>query len=153
MQIATAAISIHVPREGHDLTLMAILSSRLLFQSTCPARGTTAICKSFLAEAVRISIHVPREGHDKISLQQYSTKLNFNPRAPRGARPFCKDFARTGGEFQSTCPARGTTKSQVCRRPGLWISIHVPREGHDDVAREVGASRRISIHVPREGHD
>ena len=34
------------------------------------------------------------------------------------------------------------------------ISIHVPREGHDDYARE-WANRMflISIHVPREGHD
>ena len=83
LQIATAAISIHVPREGHDLTLMAILSSRLLFQSTCPARGTTAICKSFLAEAVRISIHVPREGHDSSSPQRYSMRLRISIHVPR----------------------------------------------------------------------
>ena len=34
-------ISIHVPREGHDHLMSFNLFSSLLFQSTCPARGTT----------------------------------------------------------------------------------------------------------------
>ena len=34
-------ISIHVPREGHDLSTARSGSSVSLFQSTCPARGTT----------------------------------------------------------------------------------------------------------------
>ena len=36
------SISIHVPREGHDN--IAALTQRVtaIFQSTCPARGTTA---------------------------------------------------------------------------------------------------------------
>ena len=82
---------------------------RQLFQSTCPARGTT--------------VRAPA---------QTGQGNNFNPRAPRGARhgflPFiCRlgnisihvpreghDPQATGGrkqprKFQSTCPARGTT--------------------------------------------
>ena len=35
-------ISIHVPREGHDAFMAAVCLSGVLFQSTCPARGTTA---------------------------------------------------------------------------------------------------------------
>ena len=80
------AISIHVPREGHDAcrqetswssprfqstcpargtTTALFLPQKFLklFQSTCPARGTTyriAKCPDFSS----ISIHVPREGHD-----------------------------------------------------------------------------------------
>ena len=33
------------------------------------------------------------------------------------------------------------------------ISIHVPREGHDDAAKSRVELVAISIHVPREGHD
>ena len=78
-------ISIHVPREGHDLISSAIYANSSLFQSTCPARGTTAIplssVESWLFQStcpargttkriapfsanIAISIHVPREGHD-----------------------------------------------------------------------------------------
>ena len=34
-------ISIHVPREGHDAYCVCAGTARTLFQSTCPARGTT----------------------------------------------------------------------------------------------------------------
>ena len=34
-------ISIHVPREGHDLGYNGVAGSGNPFQSTCPARGTT----------------------------------------------------------------------------------------------------------------
>ena len=34
-------ISIHVPREGHDFSYSCTMSVALIFQSTCPARGTT----------------------------------------------------------------------------------------------------------------
>ena len=33
------------------------------------------------------------------------------------------------------------------------ISIHVPREGHDDMSQCQIILYDISIHVPREGHD
>ena len=33
--------------------------------------------------------------------------------------------------FQSTCPARGTTKMAIGGDAMENISIHVPREGHD----------------------
>ena len=34
-------ISIHVPREGHDLDSSSIMPMAALFLSTCPVRGTT----------------------------------------------------------------------------------------------------------------
>ena len=57
-----------------------------------------------------ISIHVPLAGHDKIS-QRHSAAY---------------------GQFQSTCPLRGTTS--VSALNGLTdklISIHMPLAGHD----------------------
>ena len=55
-------ISIHVPREGHDV-----------LRHGMGGRGD-------------ISIHVPREGHDRCRPDLGRARRNFNPRAPRGAR-------------------------------------------------------------------
>ena len=57
-------ISIHVPREGHDTAVKDVVLGAPVFQSTCPARGTTANNNDTQTSAV-----------------------DFNPRAPRGARP------------------------------------------------------------------
>ena len=81
-------ISIHVPREGHDLLYSFIINTHNLFQSTCPARGTTYIARS-QPGTLPISIHVPREGHDVY----FVGKVDFT------------------ALFQSTCPARGTTRA------------------------------------------
>ena len=103
--------------------------------------------------------------------------MDFNPRAPRGARPEYNpienydrkisihvpreghdDEARYGEKarqrFQSTCPARGTTRGCILNAISQGISIHVPREGHDAVTTgDFARMAIISIHVPREGHD
>ena len=124
-------ISIHVPREGHDSMSLMDSLSRNGFQSTCPARGTTA-GRYILPRERHISIHVPREGHDG----QDSGEVE-------------------GGEiFQSTCPARGTTRPRK-RARGInphfnpraprGARLHSPAAAHKD--------EQISIHVPREGHD
>ena len=125
------AISIHVPREGHDIEPLPLIRGVALFQSTCPARGTTS------------------------SLTPIRTRLhNFNPRAPRGARHISVRRNITRRLFQSTCPARGTTSRIAKASAMLTISIHVPREGHDaDTYHDNYLSFGISIHVPREGHD
>ena len=167
-------ISIHVPREGHDRRVDGVEVEYVQFQSTCPARGTTEK-HGYFSWALEISIHVPREGHDKkpidIALCWYISihvpreghdpttsattepTANFNPRAPRGARQGEPGAAGHTPEFQSTCPARGTT-GEI--RRGLItdpISIHVPREGHDGLCHVSALYQVISIHVPREGHD
>ena len=103
--------------------------------------------------------------------------LDFNPRAPRGARQEADGTVITAAQFQSTCPARGTTglyrhrlsrfsdfnprAPRGARHQYKWrtlqkttISIHVPREGHDSTSpTKYTLSVSISIHVPREGHD
>ena len=145
------------------------------FQSTCPARGTTVRDKAKIkrrnyfnpraprgarphqrspaVRAAAISIHVPREGHDMLSFVMTGSVINFNPRAPRGARRQDKICRSRPRQFQSTCPARGTTKCRGCRLDYARISIHVPREGHDNKGWLVDYNIGISIHVPREGHD
>ena len=84
--IVRSLISIHVPREGHDLVTMicrpkirffyprapggarpvpfAPFTLDRAFLSTCPGRGTTR--RAIIGEWLRdFSIHVPREGHDR----------------------------------------------------------------------------------------
>ena len=125
------AISIHVPREGHDTSRSrasrrssthfyprAPRGARLprtqqfppnwKFLSTCPARGTT-----YKPLAIYInngtSIHVPREGHDVALAFLLAFWMYFYPRAPRGARHVAQKNQGFGELFLSTCPARGTT--------------------------------------------
>ena len=62
--IKIIGISIHVPREGHDLLVDIAAIVVGLFQSTCPARGTTLDNINLGIAQTQISIHVPREGHD-----------------------------------------------------------------------------------------
>ena len=146
------------------------------FQSTCPARGTTYKQTAlFLLDAdfnpraprgarlllaahqfgnIQISIHVPREGHDFNRRRRVARVFYFNPRAPRGARPRAPVISLRMLGFQSTCPARGTTRCRVRITSGKNISIHVPREGHDrQLVNVFRNQKQISIHVPREGHD
>ena len=76
-----------MPREGHDGLMGVPIPAIVVFQSTCPARGTTVEGRAEQV-AVLISIHVPREGHDGKGL----------------------DKSMPATLFQSTCPARGTTQ-------------------------------------------
>ena len=123
-------ISIHVPREGHD----------------------DATKRS--VELVAISIHVPREGHDSFN-ERYFNDFTISIHVPReGHDRQSRRKTIAFSVFQSTCPARGTTKVAAAARRPRNISIHVPREGHDKQLKSVdGKLDYISIHVPREGHD
>ena len=149
-------------------------SSRV-FQSTCPARGTTCphavavhTCNfnpraprgarprwiNYEAAATPISIHVPREGHDPPSQTFRSLFGHFNPRAPRGARQLSSGSCARQAIFQSTCPARGTTA--FCKdfaRTGGEFQSTCPARGTTRCMLGDTSVLRISIHVPREGHD
>ena len=151
-------------------------TTQVIFQSTCPARGTT----------------------DKL-IKLGDAYINFNPRAPRGARQREDFIGQAVAEFQSTCPARGTTKAaeeakaeaeqfqSTCpargttrasaaapppprnfnpraprgarlrqispRNFGTRFQSTCPARGTTFIRECLEAERRISIHVPREGHD
>ena len=120
-----------------------MLPSASLFQSTCPARGTTIIC-GVTNFKCRISIHVPREGHDRPSADYPSAAHDFNPRAPRGARP--RMLARLTNQqnyFNPRAP-RGARPGDITAPIAFFtISIHVPREGHDYLISKPAAARKI----------
>ena len=101
-------ISIHVPREGHDLCLLHRDFHFPQSQSTCPARGTTS---AFLNGKCR--------------------KIDFNPRAPRGARLTRKKDIGNTTIISIHVPREGHDLGTAAIFLQLYISIHVPREGHD----------------------
>ena len=124
------AISIHVPREGHDLGVAAEM------------------------RACFISIHVPREGHDPAAISVAVDYHDFNPRAPRGARLQTNYYGSNIYQFQSTCPARGTTsRRKTPCQAGRDFNPRAPRGARRAVTLDGLARQVISIHVPREGHD
>ena len=102
-------ISIHVPREGHDLQQKCALVLSPLFQSTCPARGTTRLLLFFAHKRSYFNPRAPRGARRLIPALHMSFSRHFNPRAPRGARHEPLRGQHRLDEFQSTCPARGTT--------------------------------------------
>ena len=67
---AITDISIHVPREGDDCTILMTSSALSSFQSTSPVRGTT-YGERVLTRQENISIHVPREGDDSKGAQKW----------------------------------------------------------------------------------
>ena len=59
---AKGNISIHVPREGHDLNQYNAEGDALTFQSTCPARGTTANMHNFFVQICARVTNIPLKG-------------------------------------------------------------------------------------------
>ena len=97
-----------MPREGHDGKHRRYLRDTGVFQSTCPARGTT-LCDYIIPQIIRFQSTCPARGTTRPRNYHKSHAMDFNPRAPRGARHTC-----------------------VIQIVGVdYISIHVPREGHD----------------------
>ena len=60
--LAGQVISIHVPREGHDVGRIKCVIHKLLFQSTCPARGTTANMHNFFVQICARVTNIPLKG-------------------------------------------------------------------------------------------
>ena len=101
-------ISIHVPLAGHDGAQPKISTNGILFQSTCPLRGTTSKVVT-PSRIQRISIHMPLAGHDCTTTCPTIQKSYFNPHAPCGARQL----------------------APVSQLAAVAISIHMPLAGHD----------------------
>ena len=55
-------ISIHVPREGHDVERLKTTHVAHAFQSTCPARGTTANMHNFFVQICARVTNIPLKG-------------------------------------------------------------------------------------------
>ena len=82
-------------------------------------------------EADTISIHVPREGHDLTQDKIANLQAEFQSTCPARGTTVNRTVTLPAWIFQSTCPARGTTAEANAPALTYVISIHVPREGHD----------------------
>ena len=123
------------------------------FNPRAPRGARRLLCVSVLRRRY-ISIHVPREGHDKSTPETSPGCFTyFNPRAPRGARLAVMMDEEAAGIFQSTCPARGTTSSAPRGYCGLEFQSTCPARGTTLPRLLHQNLQTISIHVPREGHD
>ena len=81
-----------------------------LFQSTLPARGATTRRDNRVV-AEKISIHAPRTGSDCVDVPE-SLIFAISIHAPRTGSDAIEGINWTGiGEFQSTLPARGATRT------------------------------------------
>ena len=81
-----------------------------------------------------ISIHAPLTGSDRQrSILRQKIACHFNPRSPYGERPSWKLCKTQKCKFQSTLPLRGATATQVGACTHMFISIHAPLTGSDQL--------------------
>ncbi len=86
-----------------------IATFAVLFQSTLPARGATALAAALMKKAM-ISIHAPREGSDRCLRIHTKKHQAISIYAPREGSDGEHTKKTTDGiKFQSTLPARGAT--------------------------------------------
>ena len=144
--------------------MVVIYNGERVFQSTCPARGTTQR-RSCTSDGARISIHVPREGHDGMVIYDAKFADVFQSTCPaRGTTRFRYVRDRRRGRFQSTCPARGTTDGNfkiadnnllfqsTCPARGTTSrsSVRLRRGSHFNPRAPRGARRRQEVLIMAE---
>ena len=127
--------------------------SNVVFQSTLPMRGATAIRYQRLPRD-RISIHAPHAGSDLLPGVRTAPSCGFQSTLPmRGAtwHP-CMDFCQASN-FNPRSPCGERPQAWLWRHAGGNISIHAPHAGSDVRERRPEVERRISIHAPHAGSD
>ena len=143
-----------LPMRGATSMRMCVHLRAQLFQSTLPMRGATAAAGARLAPAL-ISIHAPHAGSDDLGNRICRSGRMISIHAPHAGSDQMRGLLlREHGQFQSTLPMRGATKSLARRGTILDISIHAPHAGSD--LRHTFCTRlceRISIHAPHAGSD
>ena len=114
---------------GARPALFPILARSLLFQSTCPVRGTT-----------------------RLRVDNGLEHLDFNPRAPYRARRRAVSPVPPPGDFNPRAPYRARPFPLLRQPRRLAISIHVPRTGHDWAATAAqNGSWRFQSTCPVQG--
>ena len=123
--VSAYEISIHLPRVGQDPAAQAMMSARLIFQSTCPVWGRTLRYAGDELMVVLISIHLPRVGQDQPSVQIAGHLAHFNPPAPCGAGQGGTTIAtKTSNDFNPPAPCGAGQR--LCIRHGLRYDFNPP---------------------------
>ena len=81
----------------------------------------------------KISIHAPLAGCDHVPYLCECTPKNFNPRTPCGVRLEYLSDVLGLNLFQSTHPLRGATYDCCTCKRAVYISIHAPLAGCDNI--------------------
>ena len=129
MIIPPNSISIHSPRMGRDMPLIAYIDMYANFNPLSPHgerltgyNTSTIICP--------ISIHSPRMGRDSVKFSG-AQNLTISIHSPRMGRDTLVRGQEAEVRFQSTLPAWGETETAGYFIYCLNISIHSPRMGRD----------------------
>ena len=99
-----------MPREGHDSMPSGTVRPSKIFQSTCPARGTTAFALQRLKFFYSFQSTCPARGTTDTYHDNY-LRFGLSIHVPR-----------EGHDLHDRASARRVHE----------LSIHVPREGHDN---------------------
>ena len=168
-------ISIHVPREGDDGLFEDLACGTADFNPR-PPRGGRLLWPGQSRQGFDFNPRPPRGGRHWSFREAGGAPGDFNPRPPRGGRRNELLSLLPTDLFQSTSPARGTTRTVRLPLEVLWnFNPRPPRGGRHcgiesredgegfqstSPARgttyayyQAGNSKVISIHVPREGDD
>ena len=149
-----AQISIHVPREGHDLHRAVHKHGGNAISIHVPREGHDAEKAALIRGVLPISIHVPREGHDYFAGRYRKLRIAFQSTCPARGTTQSRIKTTAFSVFQSTCPARGTTGVEIEPLPVIRdFNPRAPRGARLQEREKAGHGHGISIHVPREGHD
>ena len=147
-------ISIHVPRTGDDDRRKAHCPRNQYFNPRPPHGGTTEEYDKAFDKAM-ISIHVPRTGDDKSRGVAFTDNLIISIHIPRTGDDVVSGMRTTSLlRFQSTYPARGTTRSRgFSHKCGCNFNPRPPCGGRPQKGFLDSSGVSISIHVPRTGDD
>ena len=119
------AISIHVPLAGHDKALAPLIPDTRNFNphAPCGARPGNGL---YFYEQLHFNPHAPC-GARLCKMAGKEATTYFNPHAPCGARHNTKSVYVLRSSFQSTCPLRGTTRSNAKKIPvKKYFNPHAP---------------------------
>ena len=155
--------------------LLSASRKRIIFQSTLPAWGETALGIPLdpppeisihsprmgrdqynwpeLHISARISIHSPRMGRDCNCKFPMTPFINFNPLSPHGERPALRAAEEQRQEFQSTLPAWGETVTRSRAFASSAFQSTLPAWGETGGRGAGDEAGGISIHSPRMGRD
>ena len=130
------------------------MSYMILFQSTLPVWGATALGKP-AGDVLHISIHAPRVGSDRPAPRKNAHPCRISIHAPRvGSDAVSVAASITPAYFNPRSPCGERRGQHVDGRRGDRISIHAPRVGSDHtVGCQAFPRTIISIHAPRVGSD
>ena len=149
--LPAVGISIHAPLTGSDGGQARQLD-RATISIHAPLTGSDISARRS-GRYGRISIHAPLTGSDICSVISLRRIKYFNPRSPYGERHRIIKPDTDNLQFQSTLPLRGATSRQLSDPRDIYISIHAPLTGRDQIRGQIVAAFQISIHAPLTGSD